>query len=128
MRQGKPCGWSAGANTPEGLPACSSDSDCSSLGDFVCACQGHVQTDNSGAAPACTTLGQCDPTNGRCVLRGCRDQVATFHSQLCSGSPQLQACLVDLDACSLSGEECKFLSCIDDREGAATDNRIFVLK
>jgi hypothetical protein len=60
------------------------------------------------------------------VRRDCRDQVATFHENLCSGSPNLDACNTDLDACSLAGEECKVLPCIDANMGALIDNRILM--
>ena len=128
MRQGKPCGYNKNESTAEHLRACSVDTDCASEGDFVCACPGHAHTDSSGSTPACVTDGQCDPSVGRCVRRDCRDQVSQFHSKLCADSPQLQACLTDLNGCGLGGEECKYLSCVDDIEGANTDNRIFVLK
>ncbi len=128
MRNGKPCGFNKDVPTAEGLPACSTDGDCSMLGDFVCACPGHASGDDSSGSTVCTTQGQCDPSQGRCVLRTCRDQVAQFHEKLCAGSPALQACLTDLNSCSLGGEECKFLSCVDESEGAKTDNRITVIK
>jgi len=71
----------------------------------------------------CTSKGSCDPSVGRCVLRSCRDQVAVFHEGRCAGSPFKAGCLADLNACSLAGEECKLLSCVDSTIGNLTDNR-----
>ena len=124
IRQGKPCGWKKDATTAEGLKACSTDGDCTSEGDFVCACSGHASVDSSSGHDVCSTDGSCDPSAGRCVLRGCRDQVAVFHNRMCASSPARDACKVDLNACSLSGEECKLLSCVDETLGAASDNRV----
>ena len=39
-------------------------------------------------------------------------------------SPNRAGCLVDLNGCSIAGEECKFLSCVDDSIGNITDNRV----
>jgi hypothetical protein len=70
--------------------------------------------------------GACDPSVGRCVLQTCRDDVATFHETACQNAPagDLAQCNTDLDACSLAGEECKILSCVDENLGAITDNRV----
>ena len=130
LRQGQPCGYSASYATQEGLLGCSSDSDCSAVGDFVCACgAGHVSEDMSGAAGThtCSSANDCDPSEGRCVARTCRDTVANFHELECASSPNVDGCDTDLNACALGGEECKLLSCIDDSEGNFTDNRILML-
>lgn len=133
LRQGHACGYktnpdgSAFFNTAEGLKACSSDSDCSTEGDFVCACAGHVKSSVTDGVASCSTTNNCDPSQGRCVRQDCRDQVATFHNQSCADSPSLLACESDLDACSLAGEECKLLSCVDESEGNFTDNRLDML-
>ena len=142
LRQGKACGFkyvtnpdgtfqlgSDGSRVPvystaEGLKPCSSDGDCASEGDFVCACAGHVQGQTTSGNASCQTTNNCDPANGRCVRRDCRNQVADFHNQSCATSPSLIGCETDLDACSLAGEECKLLSCVDDSEGNFTDNRL----
>jgi len=123
LRQGKPCGYKATAKTQEGLKACSSDPDCASEGDFVCACPAHAKSVVNAGVPSCSSQGSCDPSVGRCVLRGCRDQIATFHEARCNGSPREAGCLADLNACSLAGEECKLLSCVDATIGNLTDNR-----
>jgi 5'-nucleotidase len=130
IQQGKPCGYSASAPTPEGLEPCSTDSDCASIpnGPFVCACPGHVMSNAAGGVEACVINGQCDPSAGRCVLQSCRDQVAQYHEQLCAGSPNMLACLTDLDGCTLGGEECKILACVDGTEGAAEDGRINIIQ
>jgi hypothetical protein len=60
------------------------------------------------------------------VRRACRDQVAAFHNQRCSGirPEQVEACKTPLEACQLGGEECKILSCIDATIGNFSDNRV----
>jgi 5'-nucleotidase len=50
--------------------------------------------------------------------------VAAFHEASCTGSALPDQCNTDLDACSLAGEECKLLACIDATLGATTDNRV----
>jgi hypothetical protein len=50
--------------------------------------------------------------------------MATFHEQSCVGSPNTTQCNTDLDACSIGGEECKILSCVDANVGATSDGRI----
>lgn len=134
LRQGKPCGYKRNPdgtpffNTPEGLKACSTDADCSTEGDFVCACAGHVARTTSNGANACNmNAGDSCEGAGRCVRRDCRDQVADFHNRSCASSPFLDACETDLDACSLAGEECKLLSCVDENVGNFTDNRLEML-
>ena len=44
-----------------------------------------------------------------------------------TGGTKTAACLVDLNACSLAGEQCKFLACVDRKIGAQSDNRIEML-
>ncbi len=124
MRGGRPCGYSAAYATAEGLLACSSDAECSALGSFVCACPEPGATHPTGAPTTCRTSGSCSSRVGRCVRSDCRDQVAAFHEKACAASPQASQCRTDLGACSLAGEECKLLACIDDALGATTDNRI----
>jgi 5'-nucleotidase/UDP-sugar diphosphatase len=137
IQQGKPCGYvQPTATSPGGIPACSTDSDCAS--GFVCACPGHVVSQAQGGVENCvsgTLLSSgavgpspCGDGVGACVRQDCRSEVAQYHESLCSGSPALQQCLTTLDACSLGGEECKYLSCVDATEGAVTDNRIFIVQ
>ncbi len=123
LRQGRPCGYDAAAGTAEGLKSCSIDADCGNT-SFVCACAGHSQADRTGGSFACKIDGQCDSGSGRCVLSDCRNQVAQFHEKVCAGSPDAARCQIDLNSCSLSGEECKFLSCVDTTIGNLTDNRL----
>jgi hypothetical protein len=82
----------------------------------------------AGGVEACMSTGQCDASVGRCVLQTCRDQVAQYHEKLCAGSPTMLACLTDLDGCTLGGEECKILACVDGTEGAIEDGRINIIQ
>jgi len=129
MRQGKACGYDTSNNNDVNLQQCSTDSECTTPG-FVCACPSHVTLTSPGGTTTCTTSGSCDTSQGRCVRGDCRDQVAAFHNQLCGGTSgaSLMACQTDLDACSIAGEECKTLACVDETEGAVTDNRVTVLR
>ncbi len=130
MRQGKPCGYDATyASNPVALPPCSDDTDCTVPG-FVCACPSHVTLTTPGNVTTCTSTGGCGPGQGECVRQDCRDLVAAYHLQLCAGTSgaQLVACQTDLDACSIGGEECKSLACVDQNEGAVTDNRVTVIR
>ena len=58
------------------------------------------------------------------MRQDCRDGVATFHESACAGAPNLTQCDKDLGSCSLGGEECKILACVDDGVGAFVDNRV----
>jgi hypothetical protein len=127
--------------------ACSTDSDCQNGPpgtDFICACPGVAGPCTAPGGPcagpatseqwACgmgvNNAGPnntCDPSVGRCVRQDCRDDVATFHEQSCQGSPNISQCNTDLDSCSLAGEECKILSCVDNNLGAITDGRVVML-
>jgi 5'-nucleotidase len=127
LRQGKPCGYDKTQPTDEGLKACSQDSDCSPDQSIVCACAGHAAQQGTGESLTCSSTGQCDPSQGRCVRADCRDQVAQFHSRRCNGSPNAAQCATDLNACSLGGEECKFLACVDETIGNFSDNRVLML-
>ncbi len=133
IRQGGPCGSGIAADgTPIPLPSCSTDADCNSGlnaqltgGSFVCACAGHAHALTAGGVSACLTDPEgCAGNSGQCVLQACRDQVAAFHDDVCTENPNRAGCLVDLNACSIAGEECKFLSCVDSSVGNFTDNRV----
>jgi 5'-nucleotidase len=121
LRQGKPCGYDAKNNTPEGLKACSIDKDCDALS--VCSCPGHSTENPDGT---CATTGSCDSGAGRCVRKDCRDTVAAFHDKRCTGlnAQQTDACKTPIAACQLAGEECKLLSCVDDTIGNFSDDRV----
>jgi 5'-nucleotidase len=146
MRDGHACGYDISYQNESNLQPCSVDGDCTIPGS-VCACPAHVSENNSGGVTSCSTAGSCDMSVGRCVRQACRDQVANFHNQLCSGltgaalqqgdagpdaatdaGGQLVACQTQLNACSIAGEECKTLACVDSTEGAVTDNRVVVLR
>lgn len=47
VRQGRPCGWQIDKSSPTGggLLGCSTDADCASIGNFVCACPGNTSLD-----------------------------------------------------------------------------------
>jgi 5'-nucleotidase len=122
LRAGRPCGYDPEANgTPDGLKECAVDGDCGDPNQ-VCACTGHV--DEVGSPVTCVSNGSCDAGAGRCVLRDCRDKVAQFHAQRCDGAPDQLACQVPVAACTLAGEECKLLTCIDKTIGSISDNRV----
>lgn len=134
IRIGHPCGWAKpcpangcdAARAPDGLLPCTADADCGALGDFVCACPGNSTDTKLGDQLVCNTSGSCGAA-GRCVRRDCRDQVANFRMRRCANAPDTDACKDKLNPCQIGGESCKILSCVDDKEGAATDNRVQML-
>ncbi len=125
LRQGKPCGWKA-ANGPDGLKACSTDSECDP--SFVCACpSGGEETGNPDPDNFCRTrAGASCAGAGRCVRTDCRSRVAEFHQRSCAGvrAQEREACRTKLNACALAGEECKILSCVDANLGSYSDGRV----
>jgi len=126
IRAGRPCGFNMANGTDDGLKACGTDADC---GDptQVCACAGHVAENRATPQLTCESQGQCSPTEGRCVLKQCRDDVARFHNKRCAGAPDALACQNNIGACQLGGESCKILACIDSTLGSFTDNRVRML-
>ena len=124
MRQGKACGYRNGAPTePEGLKACATDADCASEGDFVCACPATLR--NPGPTPlTCHTQGRASKSQGRCVRRDCRDQVAAFHEKRCASSPTLEAAVRRSARARSAARSARFLACVDDTLGEFTDNRL----
>jgi 5'-nucleotidase len=127
MRQGQACGYRLAEDRPDGLKACATDPDCASEGDFVCACPAHAEEQGALGVAVCQTVGECDPAQGRCVRRDCRDQVHDVHNRVCVSSPNRVGCEIDLNACSLAGVECKYLACVDQTIGNFTDNRVEML-
>lgn len=124
VRSGKPCGYSTANGTPEGLKACSTDADCATAqtDDAVCTCVGHV----AASGTSCTTQGSCDPGEGRCVPRACREDVAAFERRTCESgrTPGAQeACETSLNPCEIGGELCKFLACVDNKVTNFADGR-----
>ena len=125
----RPCGYSKSYGDREGLMACSTDADCQSApgpgADFVCACPGQVTADGHrhGAdvrderlvrperrvAACARTAATTWPPSTRPRARASPDDRSVQHG------PRL---------CSLAGEECKILSCVDENLGALTDNRV----
>ena len=128
MRQGHPCGYNAAFDTPEKLKRCANDADCASEGDFVCACPGKSDAKIDTGTLTCVTKPEgCDPGVGRCVRKDCRDETAQFHDRKCATSPETDRCRTLLNPCSIGGEECKILSCVDRGLGNYTDNRTEML-
>jgi 5'-nucleotidase/UDP-sugar diphosphatase len=132
MREGKPCGYQTADN---GLHPCSVDADCQAssgpgLG-YVCACLGqHAELSTLGGTQSCSTVGECGTGAGLCVRQDCRDQVAQYHLTACQNVPgnDLKACQNAINACTVGGEECKYLACVDTSESALVDGRITVIK
>ncbi len=131
LRQGKPCGYNPSYG-PDGLKACSRDADCDA--SFVCACPGTgEETGSSDPDAFCRTRkledgtsATCDDGKGRCVRTDCRSRVASFHTKSCAGTraQDRDQCRAKLNACSLAGEECKILSCVDASIGNYSDGRV----
>jgi 5'-nucleotidase len=124
IRAGFPCG----ADDTGKLTACSTDTDCAnnpSLGNiYVCACPESV-------LPLASGVCQSGPTGcagkGACVLKQCRDDVATFQDATCQDAPTASvqaACEAALEPCVAGGEQCKYLACLDQGLGSYSDNRI----
>lgn len=128
IRQGRACGYVSPTKDPkrgeDGLKVCSADKDCASEGDFVCACPDKVASIQSGENTTCTTKGQCGSGQGRCVLRECRNEVATFHNKKCEENPNREGCRAALNACTIGGESCKILACVDQNIGNFSDGRL----
>lgn len=125
MREGKPCGYIQALG---GLPSCTTDIDC--VSGFVCACPGGNHSLLDVTTQTCTTMSDCGPGTGQCVRQDCRDQVAQYHLTACqnlTGNAETQ-CLDAINACSVGGEECKYLACVDSTESALVDGRITVIR
>ncbi len=128
LRGGKPCGYNPDFGTPDGLKACSTDTDCTGAdgpgAGYVCNCDGSSTPVGSGDTMTCqgNASSSCD-NDGRCVLKTCRDQLAALRSQRCTGS-QSETCQDDLSACDAGGQLCEIVACADDKLGAVTDNRV----
>jgi hypothetical protein len=109
--------------------ACESDADCPQGTDgsagFVCSCpQNATGRASTAGAVTCSTQSTCPKTVGRCVLRRCRDDVATFRNTRCKNATDKAACSSALDPCTYGGESCKVLACVDASVGAETDDRL----
>jgi 5'-nucleotidase len=126
LRAGRPCGYDKNAGTADGLRACANDGDCGGEG-FVCACAGNSTAAGAGNQLSCSTSASCDPSIGRCVRADCRNTVAQFHLRRCEGAPNAMACQALVNPCTLGGESCKFLACIDQGLGNFSDGRLEML-
>jgi 5'-nucleotidase/UDP-sugar diphosphatase len=135
MQEGKPCGYQAADN---GLHGCQTDDDCQTGtgpgSGFVCECPGNAQLTVSDGTQSCVTNNTMGcGTGGLCVRQDCRDQVAQYLLTACSQPsglpvPQLKACQNAINACSVGGESCKYLACVDTTESAVVDGRITVIQ
>jgi 5'-nucleotidase / UDP-sugar diphosphatase len=128
IRQGKPCGWkTATENQSAGMVGCEKDTDCEA--GFACACPGNAERKSSGgdAFTCSSAAGTCAAGKGVCVLAKCRDEVAVYRERRCAGSPNVESCRAKLDACTIGGESCKLLACVDEKMGAASDGRILAV-
>lgn len=119
IRAGEPCGTVDGK-----LVECARDVDCAgNLGeDYVCACPEAVI---EGAV--CKTDPEKSCSKGACVLRQCRDDVASYKRAVCEAAPTQDAkkrCEGALEPCSTGGEQCKFLACVDKNLGNFSDGRL----
>jgi len=126
IRAGKPCDFDPN-NGADGLKACSTDAECGPRS--VCACPGSSEESGSPSPETfCRTKPgfACEPGAGRCVRAACRSSVASFHQKVCQGTraEEREGCKTKLNACSLAGEECKFLSCVDAKLGSFSDGRV----
>lgn len=126
LRAGKPCGWDS-KNGPDGLRVCTTDADCG--GNTVCACAGSSEeTGSTDPDSFCRSKAgaTCESGSGRCVRTDCRSRVAAFHQKSCQGvrDQDREQCKTKLNACSLAGEECKILSCVDSTLGNYSDGRV----
>jgi 5'-nucleotidase len=128
-RYGKPCGWQNGSSDgskPAGLPTCMTDADCG--GEYVCSCYDNVGLDTTGATITCPSTSAACTSGGQCVLRSCRNDLASFHDDRdCAGltGDTLTSCRQTV--CKQSGEQCKLLACIDGSIGARVDGRVVML-
>jgi 5'-nucleotidase len=121
IRAGAPCG----ADDAGKLKDCSTDADCSSVGEaFVCACP---ETVVEGDLCKTDSTASCSSGTGQCVLARCRDDVAALQHATCAEASTKAAqdqCEASLSPCRSGGEQCKFLACVDRRLGNFSDGRV----
>jgi 5'-nucleotidase len=137
IRAGAPCG----AGDDGKLKSCSTDDDCSGLGNgtdfYVCACSESVADCSqdpascnglTGAGAICKSSKSC--SSGSCVLAKCRDDVAEFLRKTCNDATTdavKKSCETALLPCAAGGEQCKFLGCVDRRLGNYSDDRLHMV-
>jgi 5'-nucleotidase len=116
IRGGAPCGAD---QTTHKLKSCTVDTECDTVGGYVCACPEAVSEGD-----ICTTTGKC--AAGSCVLAQCRDDIAAIQRETCIGpdGKPIQTCLDSLKPCASGGEQCKYLACVDNHLGNFEDGRI----
>lgn len=131
IRIAKPCGWQTTAMGAGGLLTCTKDTDCTGLGDFVCACPEAVEPAvGPDVSPlTCRSIpNKACGSAGRCVMVDCRDDIASFQSKLsCNQSTPDARAKCHTDSCRIAGEQCKLLACVDAAIGAKVDNRQVML-
>ncbi|MCK6587256.1 MAG: 5'-nucleotidase C-terminal domain-containing protein, partial [Polyangiaceae bacterium] len=119
IRAGAPCG----ADESGALTTCSTDADCTGVGEgYVCACP-EIVTEGL----ACDNAPDRSCSNGACVLKKCRQDVAAFQRETCAGATSeavKKECEAAILPCSAAGEQCKFLACVDRGLGNYSDGRI----
>jgi 5'-nucleotidase len=125
IRAGFPCGADPGTGK---LESCSTDADCAGVArlgmDYVCACPEAVQLLMDGT---CSTLPAGCGGKGQCVYAQCRNDVAALQEATCAAAPTKNVkddCTNNVAPCVAGGEQCKYLACIDQHLGSATDGRI----
>ena len=132
LRAGAPCGAS---KSTQKLRSCTADTDCvcaegtdpalcnSEAGTYKCGCPEAV-TEGVTCAPSGAT---CKGKSGQCILAACRNDVAAFQRKTCDAAPNdavKASCEKSLSPCAAAGEECKFLSCVDQGLGNFSDGRL----
>jgi 5'-nucleotidase len=132
IRSGHPCGAK-----PDGtLWPCATDADCvNAVGDgYVCACPGNVidglQCLSDPARPCPIASGEPGAGDGACIFARCRDEVAAFERATCEEArfeAVQRSCETALSPCVRGGEECKFLTCIDQNIGNNADGRVLMV-
>lgn len=131
IRAGSPCG----ADQEGKLKGCTSDNDCkagalfldgkTTLGEgFICACP-----ELTVEGPYCSNdpAKKCSEGKGSCVLAKCRDDMAAIQHKTCDAAPtqaSKETCETALGPCTVAGEQCKYLTCVDRRLGNYSDGRL----
>ena len=109
----RPCGAEGGS-----LPSCRRDEDCGGQGKSrVCACPGLRFESSPSLSQSCQPLPGSSCEQGVCVLRSCRDELASMEEGFTESS-------TPSERCSRAGLRCASLPCVDEALGALSDGRI----
>ncbi len=120
----------------DGLQQCANDSDCDSVaqaGEYLCSCPTRIEFDPTMRMCVGDRTGTCAGMSGRCVLRTCRNDLATLMATDCpeidrpGTTPQASRAACLCAAQSRAGETCRILSCVNDSIGAQADGRLQML-